>query len=237
MLVFKRSAVGALILMLAACGAPRPRPHEPQKPGDAGGAAMLPASGETYRIDEAGSEVRVLVYRAGPLARLGHNHVVVNRALRGEVNLSAGAGSFWLTLPAASFVVDDAAARHEEGAAFDNAVPDDAKAGTLQNMLSPALLDAADFPAIAVKSTAVTVRPGTQGTGEMSAAVVIEVAGHESTKILPFTLQKDSERLTATGSAELRQSDLGLTPYSLMLGALQVQDAITVKFTIVAIRG
>jgi hypothetical protein len=34
---------------------------------------------------------------------------------------------------------------------------------------------------------------------------------------------------------ELRQTDLGLTPYSLMLGALQVQDAMTVKFKIVAL--
>jgi len=32
----------------------------------------------------------------------------------------------------------------------------------------------------------------------------------------------------------LRQTALGLTPYSLMLGALQVQDAITIKFNIVA---
>jgi hypothetical protein len=36
------------------------------------------------------------------------------------------------------------------------------------------------------------------------------------------------------GSLELRQTALGLTPYSLMLGALQVQDAMTVKFSIVA---
>jgi hypothetical protein len=33
---------------------------------------------------------------------------------------------------------------------------------------------------------------------------------------------------------ELRQTALGLTPYSLMLGALQVQDAIRIKFNIVA---
>jgi hypothetical protein len=34
---------------------------------------------------------------------------------------------------------------------------------------------------------------------------------------------------------EIRQSVLGLKPYSLMLGALQVQDAMTIKFQIVAI--
>jgi hypothetical protein len=51
---------------------------------------------------------------------------------------------------------------------------------------------------------------------------------------VPFTLQSDSSRLLAIGSLELRQSDLGLSPYSLMLGALQVQDAMTIKFKIVA---
>jgi hypothetical protein len=43
--------------------------------------------------------------------------------------------------------------------------------------------------------------------------------------------------LSATGSLELRQSNLGLTPYSLMMGALQVQDAMTIKFKIVATPG
>ena len=33
---------------------------------------------------------------------------------------------------------------------------------------------------------------------------------------------------------ELRQSALGLTPYSIMFGALQVQDAVTIKFRLIA---
>jgi hypothetical protein len=40
--------------------------------------------------------------------------------------------------------------------------------------------------------------------------------------------------LSAKGSLELRQSAIGLAPYSLMMGALQVQDAMTIKFDIVA---
>jgi hypothetical protein len=33
---------------------------------------------------------------------------------------------------------------------------------------------------------------------------------------------------------KLRQTDMGLQPFSVMLGALKVQDEITVKFTVVA---
>jgi hypothetical protein len=47
-------------------------------------------------------------------------------------------------------------------------------------------------------------------------------------------LQGESGHLTATGSFELRQSAVGISPYSLLGGALQVQDAMQVKIKIVA---
>jgi hypothetical protein len=47
-----------------------------------------------------------------------------------------------------------------------------------------------------------------------------------------LSLQGDAHRVTAIGSMELRQTALGLTPYSLMGGALQVQDAMQLKFRI-----
>jgi hypothetical protein len=45
-------------------------------------------------------------------------------------------------------------------------------------------------------------------------------------------LQGDAHHFIAAGSMELRQTALGLTPYSLMHGALQVQDAMQLKFKI-----
>jgi hypothetical protein len=225
--VFKSLGIGVLVLALTACGAPRSRQGAPQNPQESPGRPELPG-GAVYHIDEAQSELRVLVFRAGPLARLGHNHVMVNRMIRGAVSLgdAEGSSAFWLSVPAAGFVVDDAQARAEEGADFAATVSDDARAGTLQNMLGTAVLDAAEFPSITVKSLRIS---------ETMAAVSVGIAGHESTIDVPFTLQADPRRLSATGSMELRQSDLGLTPYSLMLGALQVQDSMTVKFKIVAL--
>jgi hypothetical protein len=247
--VFKNLGIGALALVLAACGALEARhpatktPQVPVWPIDHG------SPGAIYRIDETQSELRILVYRAGPLARLGHNHVMVNRGLRGAVNLTgaAGAPALWLNVPAAAFTVDDAQARAEEGADFAAPVPDDARSGTLQNMLSAAVLDAAEFPEITVRSVAVASRQGaedpgatgatgaTEATRTMVASVTVGVAGHESTIDVLFAVQMESGRLSATGTLELRQSALGLTPYSLMLGALQVQDQMTVKFKIVAV--
>jgi hypothetical protein len=249
--VSKFFCIGALALVLAACSALQARHAGPVNPETPAAPIDQGSVGTTYRVDETQSELRILVYRAGPLARLGHNHVMVNRRLRGTVNLAGAAGaagpsSFWLSVPSAAFDVDDAQARAEEGADFAAAVPDDAKSGTLQNMLSAAVLDAAEFPAITVRSVAVASPRGAEGPGAAGAAeatrtvvasVTIGVAGHESTIDVPFALRMESGRLSATGMLELRQSALGLTPYSLMLGALQVQDQMTVKFKIVAITG
>ena len=235
--MFKSLSIGVLALLLAACGAPRPRPAAPPpKPEESIPRPGLP-SGRVYRIDEKQSELRILVYRAGPLARFGHNHVIVNHAIRGAVNLAdvPGDSVFWLTVPVADFVVDDAHARREEGADFAADVPDAAKSGTLHNMLSTALLNADDFPVIAVRSVAEPGARAASGAGALTATVAISVAGNETTVDVPLTLHVDSRRLSATGSLELRQTALGLTPFSLMLGALQVQDAMTIKFEFVAV--
>jgi hypothetical protein len=238
LLVFKSLSIGVLALLLTACGALKARHAVAPKPEEPVSRPVLPP-GRLYRVDEHQSELRILVYRAGPLARLGHNHVMVNRAISGAVSLAdaAGASEFWLNVPVAGFVVDDAEARREEGADFAGDVPDDAKSGTLHNMLSAALLDAEKFPEITVESVAASgAQNGAAAAGGASTATVaISVAGHESKVDVPFTLQIDSRRLSATGSLELRQSLLGLTPFSLMLGALQVQDAMTIKFDIVAV--
>ena len=231
--MFKNFGLGVLASLLAACGALQPR--HPAPPGPPAAPALeTPLAGKSYTIDAGSSELRILVYRAGPLARLGHNHVMVNRALRGAVNVTErGTASFSLDVPVAAFAVDELAARQEEGADFGGEIPEDAKSGTLHNMLSAAVLDAAEFPLISVKGTA-SADAQASGTRRLVATVAFSVAGHESTIDVPFVLESDSSRLSASGSLELRQSALGLTPYSLMLGALQVQDAITIKFRLVA---
>jgi hypothetical protein len=249
--VFKGLSVAALALVLAACAAPKARQPVPQSPGESPPPPGLPLPGRAFRIDESQSELRILVYRAGPLARLGHNHVMVNRAIRGTVNWAdePGASVFSLIIPAAGFVVDDAQARSEEGPDFSAEIPEDAKSGTLHNMLSASVLDADEFPSITINSIAAAGAPGESGgapgaatpgavapnTTVLRATVAISVAGHESKLEVPFTLQFDSSRLSATGSMELRQSTIGLTPYSLMLGALQVQDVMKIKFKFVAV--
>jgi hypothetical protein len=225
--VFNRIVIAVLALSVAACAARHPRPVTPRlRPQEA--LQSLPAPGE-YPIDSSGSELRLLVYRAGPLGNLGHNHVLVNRAVTGRVQIGAGvsASSFSLRMRADGFVVDDAQSRQEEGADFPGDIAEDAKAGTRRNMLGGAVLNAAEFPDITVKSASLT------GTlNELNADLEISAAGHTSRMSVPLGLQGDAHHFIAAGTMELRQTALGLTPYSLLHGALQVQDAMQLKFKI-----
>jgi hypothetical protein len=242
-MTLKTCAVVCAVALLAACGASKTRQiHE-------GGAVapmpMRPPAGVTaYRIDSAQSELRLLVYSAGPMARLGHNHVIVNRAVSGWVDPAgaAAAGSFSLQVPVADFVVDDAQARAAEAPDFSQEVTEDARAGTRHNMLGPALLDAVRFPTITLSSIAITPAaesqgPGTEAPSKLVATLAVQVAGHASRLTVPFKLEMAAGRISASGTAVLRQSDMGLTPLSVMLGALQVQDELTVKFKLVAVKG
>jgi hypothetical protein len=224
--------MAGLCAALASCAAQRPRPVTPQAPNPPSASLQsLPAAG-TYPIDSSRSELRVLVYRAGPLANLGHNHVLVNHSIKGSVHLadSLASSSFSLSVPAADFVVDDSEARRQEGSDFPGDIPQDAKEGTAHNMLSAALLNATEFPTIAVKSVTIG-----DPQGQPTVSALIAIAGHESTVSAPFTLQGDTHHFTAVGTFELRQTSIGLKPYSLFGGALQVQDAMQIKLSIVAL--
>jgi hypothetical protein len=230
--LFKNVAVAILTLALAACGASASRRRAPQNPPPAKESLQsLPAAG-IYRIDGAHSELRLLVYRSGTLANLGHNHVMVNHSVTGSVTVGSAlsGSSFAMSVPAAAFVVDDTLARREAGADFPGEIPQEAKSGTLHNMLGPALLNEALYPTIAVKSIAIANLDGVP-----TATLSISVAGHYATLQAPFTLQGDFHQLTASGAFELRQTAIGLTPYSLFAGALQVQDLMQLKFKFVAV--
>src|ERR1700730_6173533 len=145
-MAFKNFAATALCIGLDACGAPTPR--QPPAVGQGVQSPRPPAGAAAYSIDSAQSELRLLVYRAGPMARLGHNHVILNRAVGGWVDAAARleSASFSLYVPVADFIVDDARARSEEGQEFSAEVPEEAKSGTRRNMLGAALLDAERFP-------------------------------------------------------------------------------------------
>lgn len=220
---------------LAACAVP-PASRKPATPAGTPATAVATespaaADGALWRIDGDESLLTIQVLRGGPLARLGHNHVIAARGMEGSVRLAAPLekSSFVLRLPVAGFTVDEARLRATAGEDFAAAVPDSARAGTRSNMLGSALLDAEHYPDILLQSQ--SVRRNGQGC---VATVRVSVRGMQRDITLPLTLQRDAHSLTVSGALELRQSELGLTPFAVMMGALQVQDAMHLQFRVVA---
>ena len=79
------------------------------------------------------------------------------------------------------------------------------------------------------RSTSVAPAPGGVLLG-----LAIRVRDQVTNVELPVALEWRGAELVARGALELRQSQLGLVPFSVMMGALQVQDALRLQFEVVA---
>lgn len=186
----------------------------------------------SYTIAADASSLRILVYRGGTLARLGHNHVISSHELQGRVWLGATlqTSGFEIRVPVNTLIVDDNAARTAEGADFPLNLSEDAKEGTKANMLRETLLDGARYPEVLIRSVAVE--------GTLQAPVVVaalRIRDQTREVRLPVSLVAGANGLRVRGSFVLRQSDFGITPLSLAMGALQVQDAVTIRFELLGI--
>ena len=172
------------------------------------------------------------MFRGGPLAKAGHNHVIASHALRGTLYVPADLTrtTFEVHFPVAELTVDEAALRAKENEAdFPPDVPDSAKEGTRKNMLSGALLDAEHYPDIDLRSSSLE-----QSGSQWLAHVTVTVRGHESAIAVPVQYHSQGDEVVVSGEFPLKQTDLGLTPFSALLGALQVVDEMKVRFRIVA---
>ena len=224
----KQFLAAALLVGLAACTAP-PRPEgalaSPEAP------APAPGPGTLFRVVE--SDVTIEVYRDGPLAQLGHNHVIASTSLAGQVMLREplSDSSFVLELPLTSLTVDEPARRSAAGDAFPDNLTEEDKAGTRRNMLSDALLDADQFPVVQLSSLAIS--PTATG---LSARTRVTIAGREREIEVPIVVRPEGERLSVSGEFALTHAGLGLTPFSVAMGALRVRDDMRVVYRLVARR-
>ena len=181
------------------------------------------ATGLPYDVVHA--EVAIRVRPDGPLAGLGHSHLIRSDALDGTIALGepASTTSFALELPLASLVVDP-----PETATTVN---DDQRAATRRNMLGPALLDAERFPLLAIRSDGIE-----GGPQQFLARVQVGIRGEHRPIRVPVTVTVTGDRLTATGRFAVTHRELGLEPYSVALGALRVAETIDIEFRLAARR-
>lgn len=192
----------------------------------------VPSGASRYTVDPQASEIRFLVYRDGPLARFGHNHVVLGR-VRGEIRAgdAAAASGFRLEIPVETFAVDPTAARAEEGNDFAAQVSEPARRGTRENMLGPDMLDAATYPLIRIESIALV---GPAWNPSVTARVTLRGAMRD----LRFraAVFRQDESLAVVASFRIYQSEFGIEPFTTLNGGLRVRDALDIRIRLVARR-
>lgn len=225
-----RYVVLAAVLLTVACA---PLKHREVSPVPATHAPAVQVEGTHYRVAPERSEVHILVYRGGPLARLGHNHVMLSRDVAGDIWIadSIERSSLTVRMPVESLIVDDAEARRSEGADFPVEVPEDAKQGTRKNMLSAAVLDGEQYKTIELRSTTMS---GTRTAPRLTLAITIKDQTREVE--VPASVSYEQDRLVASGEFAIKQSDFGIQPLSVAMGAVQVVDELRVKFKVSAVR-
>ena len=195
-------------------------------------AAQEPAG--RYVVDAAQSDVHWLVYKAGALARLGHNHTISVGDLSGYASVAAGdlgSSRFELAFSVAKLVVDNPALRATLGEDFASVPTADDIAGTHRNMLSDRVLDGENHPGIRLTGTGPTLRDGRE-----TLAVTVEMLGRTVELTVPTEISFDGDRLLARGEFELNHADLGMQPFSVMMGALQVGEKLSFSYSIEAHR-
>ncbi|HKU86074.1 MAG TPA: YceI family protein [Casimicrobiaceae bacterium] len=221
-------AFATAALFLAACA---PQPAERAVSREAGpegfpGQTYLRAAAEgrpVFRIDPTSSIVVVEVRRAGSLARLGHDHVVASHDVRGYVEPDAGRADLYVTLD--HLAVDEPKLRKQ--ARFDTEPTADAIAGTRRNMLDKTLeADRYSYASIGVR----------RAPGAGAADVSIALHGTTRTMRVPLTVAESPQEIAVNGELALRQTDFGITPLSVVGGAIQVQDEVKLRFDIRARR-
>lgn len=226
---------------------PAAQPAVPAAPPQAPAEPPAPHLGRPYEIVPQESLLTILVFRGGTLGNAGHNHVIGSHSLSGTIYVprELTGVSFEVQVPLAALTVDEASLRAAQMSPdFPPQVPETAKEGTRRNMLGSALLNAADYPQIILRSLAVA--PAADGAGANGAAaagaptglvqvrVQTEVRAAQRILSVPVRYERSDSTVIASGELPVRQSSLGLTPFSAMLGALQVQDEMQLRFRIVA---
>jgi len=219
--IFKWPIKTALItaaLAISACTTP-----PPQAP-TAGPEPTLQANVSAHQIIPGESLITITVRRSGPLARMGHDHVVANHQLEGFVDIQQGRTELRFRLD--QLTVDEALLRKEAG--LETQPSADSIDGTRHNMFSK-VLQAEAYPWVLVRAV---LEPGRRDM--LQAQITLHGVTHDYQ--VPLQLKEDGARLHASGAFTVKQSDFGIKPFAVFGGALSVKDELELKFAISARR-
>ena len=206
---------------------PTPQAQREPSPLFAEGELPFPKTAQTIYLNPKSIHITLRVYAGGHLAKFGHNHMITATQARGIVKLHPDITKtgFTLIFPVSSLVVDQPAVRAMAGPDFAKAVSEKDRQGTRRNMLGSKVLDAENHPFIEVTALQLSGKPP-----NVSAEIAIIIKGVTQRLTTPITLRQSNGEIIAIGHLKLSQQAFGITPFSILGGAIAVQDGIGVDY-------
>ncbi|MGA7981755.1 MAG: YceI family protein [Chromatiaceae bacterium] len=188
-------------------------------------------SGRTvYRIESQDSLATVNAYRGGSLANLGHDHVISSRRVQGYVLASdvASEARADIYVSLADLKIDEPPLRQAAGLEGQLKPPE--IAATRRHMLED-VLQAARYPFLEVHA-------GWASDAPPHTVLQARISLHGVTRSyrVPVSYSRDAETVTVTGQLRIRQTEFGMTPYSVLGGSLKVKDELGLRFSLEAKR-
>ena len=173
---------------------------------------------KTWTLDGSAGELLILTGVAGPAAKTGHRLTIAMRSWQATVDWR-GKEPAGATL---SVAVDSLEVIKGEGGITPLGGPE--KGIARSNALKS--LDAKKFPEIRFTATEITkTADGYRLTG------TAEIHGKSRPQSVDLTVQDHGKDWMMSAQISITQSDFGVKPYSLLMGAVKVADPVTINFT------
>jgi len=181
----------------------------------------------TYTIDGSASRVLAHVGKTGLFSFAGHTHEVRAPVRNGSVVLDTNdiaRSKIRLTFDAADLTVTG------QGEPADD-VPE-----VQRTMRSAQVLDVEKYPRITFVSR--DIRVVDRRSDGIRARVTGDLSLHGTTRQIATDVRAwtDQDRLTASGSFTIDQTDFGIEPVTSAGGTVRVKNALRIEFTLVATR-
>lgn len=159
---------------------------------------------------------------------LGHEHAVEGQLKSGELHLDGDAPSGELVFDMTTFSAETDSARRYVG--LTGVIPQGTRDGVNGNMLGPKVLDVRQHPTATFKLTNVSALPEASSRGLPQYRIQGQFTLHGATRAIGFTADAESEEgwTHLQGGFAVRQSDFGITPFSMAFGTVGVADKITI---------
>ncbi len=179
---------------------------------------MAPPTG-TYEIGPSNASLKLRTTKAGLGARLAHDLTLEATAWNGSIvfdDANLAGSSVDVTIAAASLAVVDSSGGVKPLSDRDRS--------EIASTINEGVLQTAKYPDINFRSTTISGRSGAfTVTGDLT------IKGTTRPISLSVSVDDDGQ---VTVRATVVQTEFGIKPYSSMLGALEVSDAVEVRATL-----